>query len=1021
MNPAKFTLNNTRTVLVLYVIVMGLGIHTFFTIGRLEYPEFTIRTAQIITTYSGRSSIQVEQEVTEPIEQSLRQMAEIDEIRSTSKQGLSIISVDMQEQYFDMEDIWTDLRNRVEETRLPDGAGEPMINDDFGDVAPYIYALRSDGFNYREMNDYAEDIRDAILALDGVAKVDLHGDQDERIFLEFSSSEFAAYDYDPQQIAQVLNQQNAVQSSGDVLVGSERYDLVTLGEFETLDEIANYRLSFPGQTTGVRISDLFDVKRDYEDPPTSISHFDGEQVICLAVTMIDGGVVTEIGERINTKLKELEVNLPIGLDVEPMFYQPEYVDKSIKDFIVNLGQAFFFVVVVMFLFAGWRIAMVVGLLVPSAILMCFSLMPTMGVLLEMMSIAALIIALGLLVDNAVVVCEQILVRLQEGQERRQAVIEAVKGLTVPLLAASATTIAAFSPIAMAPGSTSEFTYSLFAVVSLTLLASWVLSLTVIPFFCFKFLKPLKKETPIGRGLQRLYVPYEKLLRWALAKTWLYPAIILVLTIVASYFFRYVPNIFFPPNERGQFVVNFELPLGTNIFETEEQVGKLEDWLLDEKGEEIRSVSSWIGDGGPRWYLALSPEPPSSNYAFISVLTHTSQPKEVEAFMDELHAFARDEFPDARVVAQALENGPPVGDPIQIKVRGDDLNTLYRLRDELISRINEVEGMYDVRDEWGAWTKQVNIDPDPVRSSRLGLNTSSIATALNLQFTGIYATSFRDGEDSIPVMLRSRDNFRNHPERLQDMPVFTQFGAVPLGQVADISIEFLPGSVRRVDTLREMNIRARVHGRYSSEALADIQPKIDAFVNSSEWPVGYSIKYDGEQAESQEASQKLGSTMPVALAMLSLILISQFNSMRRFAIIALTIPPMLIGVVPGLLLTGSSFGFMTLLGMIALLGIIVNNAILLIDETDIQLRSGLGLTEAIVAAAKSRLRPILMTTLTTIIGLMPLAISGGGMWSSMAFAMMFGLGFATLLTLVLCPVLFYIFFKRDYSEEGTPSA
>ncbi|MDF1814012.1 MAG: efflux RND transporter permease subunit [Verrucomicrobiales bacterium] len=1019
MNPAGFTIKNNRTSLVIYTLIMLIGVQTYFKIGRLEYPEFTIRNAMVITPYTGRTTVQVEQEVTEPLEQTLRQMPEVDKVKSTSKPGISIINVEVKEEYFDMEDIWTDLRNRVEAVRLPDGASRPIVDDDFGEQFPYLYALKSDGFSKREMKDAAEDIRDKLLEQNGVAKVEFHGDQDERIYLEFSSNELAARGLTLDGVIAALSSQNTVAASGEVSSGPERLDLITLGEFKSVEELEEYRLSAPGQSTSLRISDVFDVSREYVDPPQSLSHYNGEQVICISVSMVEGRAVTEVGERVSEAIEEIQNKLPIGLDIEVMFFQPQYVEKSIYDFVANLGQAFFFVVLVMLLFAGWRIAMIVGVLVPSAVLMCFTLMPFFDIQLEMMSIAALIIALGLLVDNAVVVSEQILVRFSEGEERKGAVIETVKGLMIPLLAASGTTIAAFSAIGLATGSVAEFTFSLFAVVSLTLLSSWLLSITVIPLFCYWFLKPLKKDTLVGRGLNRVYQPYESLLRFSLRLKWGYPVLIYVLTLVAAVGMRFVPNIFFPPNERGQFVVDFELPLGTDILETELQVNKLEDWFARENPEMVKSVSAWIGDGGPRWYLSLSPEPANPNYSFLSVITHASDPKEIAYFVEKVNRYTETNFPSARVLAKPLENGPPVGDPIQIRLYGEDMAVLYELRDKVVNVVNQVPGMVDVRDDWGAWIKQVTVDPDPVRSTRLGLNTSSIASALNLQFAGQQVTTLREGEEAIPIVLRSEADYRKRPERLPDLPIFGQTGVFPLSQVASTKIDFLPGSILREDTLRVMTIKGKVRGRFSSQALADIQPLLSELTSRGDWPVGYHIEYGGEQEESAEAQQKLAGGMPIAMSMLVLILIAQFNSMRCFAIIILTIPPMLCGVVPGLLLTGSSFGFMTMLGLLALLGIIVNNAILLIDETNLQLRQGKDLVEGIVDASKSRLRPIVMTTVTTIIGLAPLAISGGGMWSSMAWAMMFGLGFATLLTLILCPVLFYLFFKPREKRSKQP--
>ncbi|MEM7699042.1 MAG: efflux RND transporter permease subunit [Verrucomicrobiota bacterium] len=387
-------------------------------------------------------------------------------------------------------------------------------------------------------------------------------------------------------------------------------------------------------------------------------------------------------------------------------------------------------------------------------------------------------------------------------------------------------------------------------------------------------------------------------------------------------------------------------------------------------------------------------------------------------IEEVNRYALEELPGVRVAAKALENGPPVGEPIQIRIRGEDLSTLYQLRDKIASTLREVPGTTDIRDDWGAWTKQVQIDPDPVRSVRLGLGTQTIAEAVALQFDGTTATTFRDGEFTIPIVMRTREDFRDNLNRIADVPIFeAEGGAVPLSQVADVAVEFQPGSIERRDTIRTLTVLSKTEGRFASEILADVQPRLSEMTASSEWPPGYTIEYAGTVADSADAQQKMAAGMPIPMAILALILIAQFNSLRRFAIIVITLPPMLIGVVPGLILTGSTFGFMTMLGMIALLGIIVNNAILLIDETNLQLASGKGLTDATVDAARSRLRPILMTTATTIIGLMPLAITGGGMWTSMAWAMIFGLAFATVLTLLLCPALFFLFFRRTYSEEG----
>ena len=729
MNPAAFALNHNRTALVLYGVLMLIGVQSFLNISRLEYPEFTIRNARVMTDYPGRSTLQVEQEVTRPLEQAIRELAEVHEVTSTSKPGLSIISVELDEKYFDLEDIWTDMRNKIDETQLPEGARAPRVLDDFGDVFPYVYALRGDGFTAAELRDYADEIRDELLTVSGVAKVEFHGSQDERIYLEYSSSEAAARQFTPSRMVSFLGSQNAVSNSGSADVGVERLNVVTLGEYESTDEILNTRMAIEGEPTTVRVSDFFTLNRDYLDPPRSFAHHNGERVLCISISMNEGGVVTAIGDAINEKLEEIQNELPWGLEIETVFFQPQYVEKSINDFLVNLIQAFVFVVIVMLLFAGWRLSLIVGFLVPSAILMCFVAMPMFGVALEMMSIAALIIALGLLVDNAVVVSEQVLVRLGQGQSRKDAVIGAVKSLLVPLLAASATTIAAFSPIAISDGGSSEFTFSLFVVVSLALLSSWVLSVTIVPLLCFWFLKPLKKDTLVGRGLNKLYKPYERVLRMTIKLRWGYPVLIVVLTMAAMWGFKFVPSIFFPPNERGQFVVDFELPPGTGLLETERQVTELENWMLREHPDKVRSVSSWVGNGGPRWYLALSPEPSNPNYAFMTVLTKSEDPEDVAELIDIVRAHGAENFAEARITPKSLENGPPVGDPIQIRLYGEDLNEIYALRDRIMAELKTVQGVYDLRDDWGTWVKQIAIDPDPVRAARLGLTTSTVAESV----------------------------------------------------------------------------------------------------------------------------------------------------------------------------------------------------------------------------------------------------------------------------------------------------
>lgn len=1006
----SWVLRYNRIAIVFYVLFLCVGLESFRSVGRQEYPPFTIRNAVILTYYPGRSALDVESQITDPLEETLQNIPEITEVKSNSKEGVSIITIELKETLFDLQPIWQDVRNKVAEVSLPQGASQPFVNDSFGDIYPYIYCLSAEGFSLKEINDTADIIRDQILRVDGVAKVEFHGQQRECIYVDFSESKLIANGLTPSQIGQSIRQHNAVSNSGTIKVGSHRLTLFTKGQYDSLKELGQTRITDQGLT----LADIATIYRGSEIPIPTLAHLNGKRVLSIAISMKEGQNVSVVGEHIRKAVHSIQSHLPLGMAMEESFFQPKYVNESVRNFLINLGQSFSFVAVIMLFFAGWRIALIVAILVPSAILYSFSLMPALHIQLEMMSIAALIISLGLLVDNAVVVSEQILVRLSEGLSRKDACIKTVRNLLFPLLVASATTVAAFSPIAIAPGAVSEFTYSLFAIVTATLLSSWVLSITIIPLFCYYFLKPLKRETLIGRMLQKIYTPYEKLLRLAIAGKGWSVALIFAAIIPALWAMQKVPNIFFPPNERAQCLVEMSLPLGSDITTMEERVSRFETWLREHKKEDVVSVSSWIGEGGPRWYLSLAIEFSNPNYAQLTILTKKGDPAFMRQFLKELHDYAAKAFPDVRFASQTLEAGPPVGYPIQIALHGEDIDTLYLLRNKIVKSIEDFKFLYALHDDWDAWDKQLVIDENLAQVQRLGLTPYGIASDIQTRYQGVNVSEFRETQRSLPIIVRSGKAQNAHAEDLAQTPIYGGHGGwVPLGQLAHVGLEFMPGSIRRENSKRVMTIKARVDSSlYASQALAQIQKRINQLLDAQDWPHGYTVSYEGETKESAEAQGRIGGAMPYSLGILSVILMLQFNSFRRFFIIILTIPPMMIGIAIGLLSTGSSFGFMTLLGIIALMGIIVNNAILLIDETDTKLKEGLSVKEGVVAAAKSRLRPILITTLTTIIGLLPLGLAGGGMWSSMAYAMMFGLGFATVLTLVLCPVLYTLFFRKN---------
>jgi multidrug efflux pump subunit AcrB len=699
----------------------------------------------------------------------------------------------------------------------------------------------------------------------------------------------------------------------------------------------------------------------------------------------------------------------VGIEYNTFIYQPRYVTRAIDEFMGNLFQAFIFVVIVMLLFCGWRMGLIAGSLVPMAMLMCIALMPSFDIKLHSVSIASLIVALGMLVDNGIVTSEDMLVRLARGDDRLKAARDSVRQLWMPLLAASLTTICAFMTIALAQSDVAEFCLSLFQVVTITLLCSWLLAITLIPMLCYYFLKP-KRARQSFQG--RLYRLYRFLLFSSLRHRWAFLLLIVLLLWSALYCFRFVPSIFFPPNSREMLLVDFWQPYGTDIRTTQERLSRLETFLLEDTN--VVSMGCFVGNGGPRWMLSLNVEEDNQNYAFAVVTTHSKDC--VKDLMKRTRAYLAGHFPDCRYTVKELETGPAVGAPIQIRLSGKNIDTIYALRDRITQALKDVPGIVNIRDDWGEWTKKLKVEVNQEQAKLAGFTSQDVASSLKTQISGLEATDYREGKEVIPIEIRARNSFRNDLGKIESINIYSYAGGenVPLLQLARAHLDWQPSDIRRRNTIRTMTIKTDVLGRFASEVLADVRPAIDKLMAQDEWPGGYKVEYGGEDEDSEEAMNSIMDTLPFALGCLALVLIAQFNSIRRPVIIALTIPPMFIGIIYGLLLTGEPFGFMAFLGMISLMGIIVNNAIMMIDRIEIEKTIGQPPDHAVTVAAQKRVRPILMTAITTIVGLIPLSLQGGPMWRPMANTIIFGLAFSTVLTLLLCPVLYSMLFRISFS-------
>ena len=1019
MDLTRAAIEKNRITAVALLLVLAGGLSAYRGMSRAEDPGFTIRAAQVLTRFPGASPERIEQLVTDPIEEAIQELPEIDFISSTSKTGVSIVMVNVRDEFDDMRPIWDDLRRKVERVApdLPEGVVGPRVNDEFGDVFGIVVTLTGDGYSYAELKTVADEVRDELLRVPDVAKVDIYGAQDERIFVDYDNARLAELGLSPQQLRSILDSANIIIPGGSIRTGVERVALEPTGNFESVADLRRTVVTLPGRPEIVFLEDLAAISRGYADPPSSRVYASGVPALALGIAMRDGGNMIALGEGVAGEIERLQAVYPIGIDFDVVAFQPESVERKVREFMVNLGQAVAIVLVVMLLFLGPRTGLVVASLVPTAMIASLLVMAFFDIGLDQMSLAALIIALGMLVDNAIVMAESIMVRMAAGRRPVEAAVGSARELRVPLLISSLTTAAAFLPISLAQSTTGEYTAPLFKVITIALLSSWLLALTMTPLLCVLFLR----VRPVAAGERfagRFYRAYRGLLVNCLRRPALTLAGVSAIFLLAIQGFRIIPNIFFPPSDKAIFTAEYELPAGTSIERTLEVVETVDRFVAAElragAGEASEGVTNWAtfaGNGGPRFYLAHNPSPANPQLAF-SLLNATSRSVITDELIPRIAAFCRERFPELDVTLNPLQLGPPVSAPVQVRLSGRDPDRLFDLVDAVKARLRPIPGVTTVTDDWGMRSKKLVVAVDQPRARRAGVTSQDVAISLQTALSGFETTQYREGETIIPVTLRSTLASRTDVTKLDSLNVYAQAtgAAVPLLQVADAAVVWEPSTIRRRGRLKTVTVSSELApGMVASDVVARLRPWLDA--EQAGWTPGYRYEFGGEEETSGRANQSIAEQLPVAGLIILLLLVLQFNSIRRTAIILLTIPLGLIGVVAGLLLAQSYVGFMTLLGIIALAGIIINNAIVLIDRIRIEIDdNGLDPPRAIVEAAQGRFRPILLTTATTVAGLLPLWFGGGPMWEPMAIAIIFGLLGATVLTLGVVPVLYSLFFR-----------
>ena len=1025
MNITEWAIRNNRVTIVIVLALLIGGLSAYHSLPKAQNPNFTIRTATITTFFPGASPERVEQLVTDTIEEKIQEMPEIDEITSESRSGISIVSVDFKTSYFNMLPIYDDLRQKVEDitSDLPNGTSTPIVNDEFGDTFGHVYNLTGKDFSPKELRDTALDVRDALLKESDVAKVNLYGDIEETIYIEYDNARLTELGVSPLQLENSLSSLNILSSGGNITIGTERINLEPTGNFNTIEDLEDAIIEIQGTSALIRLGDITRIYRAYEDPISVKVRADAEQAIAISVSMRKGGNIVALGERLKTLIPMIESNLPLGIELKPLFMQSELTGDSVDAFVSNLVQAVIIVMGVMILTLGMRTGLVVASLIPVVMVSTFVVMAQFDIGIHQISLAALIIALGLLVDNAIVVVEATTVRREQGEEPIPACINAAKEMMVPLLISSLTTAAAFTPIAMAKSNVGEFTAAIFYVVTIALLLSWVLSMTFIPMMT-PFIKTKKKvEVGLGGTFQSpLYKIYRNLLLASVRRPLLFGLMVVGLFSLSMYGLNYVPKMFIPPSEDPFLTVTLDLPSGTDIEATEKALRGLEafvteEFLVENNDEEAIGVSGWtafIGSGGPRFVLSYTPENP--NESMTSMIFKLNNSASLDPVKLAIEKYLFENQPNMQVQIKRLANGPPFAYPIEIKVSGPEFKDLLGIVAKIKSKLWEFGEVTAVKDSWGPQNKKFVIDIDQARAFRSGVTSQDIATSLNASLSGMEMTEFREGDEVIPIMLRTKGADRDDLTKLENLTIFSQSKAtvVPLSQVANIQIVWEPARIERLNRERMVTIQVQLAlGVTATEISNQLIPWLDDYARN--WKFGYSYLEGGESEESDKASASIIAALPFACFAIVILLMLQFNSFRKTGIVLITIPLGLIGIVSGLLIAQSIFGFFTFLGLISLAGIIINNAIVLLDRIKLEIdENGLTPSQAIVQAAQQRARPILITTATTVGGMIPLWISGGPMFEPMAIAILFGLLFATFITLLLVPVLYSVLFRVDFS-------
>ncbi|MBE4608876.1 efflux RND transporter permease subunit [Vibrio navarrensis] len=1011
MNIAEYSIKN-RVISWLFIIILAIGgVTSFLNLGRLEDPAFTIKDAMIIATYPGATSKEVEEELTYPLEKEIRQLPYIDHITSTSSNGMSQIMVSMKMDYGpdELPQIWDEMRRKINDLKptLPSGVQSLQIIDDFGDVYGVMIMLSGDGYNYVELKRYADHLTRELELINGVGKVAIAGDQQEMLFVEISLDRLAALNLDMNTVAGLLNQQNNVVASGEVMVNGESLTIRPSGTLTSVEALEN--LIIHGRDTGnlIRLKDVATVRRDIQEKPTNVVTFNGKPAISLGISFASGVNVVEVGQKVSQELALLESIKPAGVELNYFYNQAAEVDTSVQDFIVSLAQAVAIVIIVLLFAMGMRSGIIIGLVLLLTVFGTFILMDYNKIELHRISLGALIIALGMLVDNAIVVVEGILVGLKKGRSKVQAAVDIVKQTQWPLLGATVIAITAFAPIGLSQDATGEFMGSLFWVLCYSLFLSWVTALTITPFLADLLLKEEEKGSDTEEDPYKgaLFVIFSAMLKFALRFRWLTVTAMVGLLVAAVFAFGMVKQSFFPPSNTPMFYVDMWMPQGTDIRQTVLQTEKVERFIRQH--EQVEFVSTSIGQGMQRFALTYQPEKSYEAYAQLQV--RALDRESMFALLDELTQALPSQFDKPTFQFKLMEFGPSPASKIEARISGPDPQVLRDIAKQVEDVLHTDPGARNICHDWRERTKELVPQFNESKARRLGISKEDLSNTLQMAFGGNTMGLLRDGTHILPIVGRLPESERVDFASMQNVKIWSPSlqTYVPVDQVIDgVTLEWTEPLIQRRDRKRTLSVLAD-HDILSDDTPASLFARIQPKVMALPLPDGYSITWGGEYESSKDAQQALFGSLPMGYLLMFVITILLFNSLKKPLVIWFTVPLSIIGVSFGLLSTNMPFSFTAFLGLLSLSGMILKNGIVLLDQINIELASGKEPYQAIIDSAVSRVRPVSMAALTTILGMIPLMFDA--FFGSMAITIMAGLGFATVLTLIVVPVMFAVLF------------